>query len=193
MKFIVNLIRVIISIYLTALIFVALIFFSSEKYKSGYPSIKGYSFYIVEDDKLEPDIQKDSFVIIKKEEDGYTAKEGEYVLYKNGDSYTMKQVKKENPDEYTLDEYVIAYPKDDVSDYENIKKMDVIAKYYYHSSTLSICYKILTNWFVILILIIILVLSPSLTYKRFELVIKEGKGATFTDYDGKKLYVPMII
>ena len=24
------------------------------------------------------------------------------------------------------------------------------------------------------------------TYKRFDLVIKEGKGATFTDYDGKK-------
>lgn len=169
MKFIVNLIRVIISIYLTVLIFVALFFFSSEKYQSGYPSIKGYSFYIVKDDKLEPDIPKESFVVIKKEENGYTGKEGEYILYKEDDLYKMKQIKKENPDEYTLDEYVIAYPKDDVGDYQTIKKMDVIAKYYYHNPTLSICYKILTNWFVILVLIIILVLSPSLTYKRFEL------------------------
>ena len=122
MKFIINILRFIIAFYLAALAIVTMIFYSNKKYNSGYPDVRGYSYYVIEDDKLESvNMPRDTFVVLQTEKNNYTA------------------------------------------------KMDVIAKYYYHHPTLTLCYKIFTNWIAILIMLLFLILSPSLTYKRFEL------------------------
>lgn len=170
MKFIINILRFIIAFYLAALAIVTMIFYSNKKYNSGYPDVRGYSYYVIEDDKLESvNMPRDTFVVLQTEKNNYTAKEGDYVFYKDGEVFRLMQVKQENASDKELDSYLVGYPDSDESEYMKVKKMDVIAKYYYHHPTLTLCYKIFTNWIAILIMLLFLILSPSLTYKRFEL------------------------
>ncbi len=169
MRLIVNIIRTIISIYLCAVILVWSLFFTSKKSNGPYPSIAGYTYYVVDDYRSEPELPKGTVMVLKKDEDTYTAKEGDYVLFKNGDLYELKKVMSLDASEDALDEYLVGYVTENEADYTTVKKMNVIANSYYHNSVLTIAYHILTNWFVILLLLIFLVLSPNLTYKRFEL------------------------
>ena len=170
MKLIINLLRILIGFYITALIFVMLAFYTSKKYNQEYPSVSGYSYYVVDDYHLESlGMPKGTFVIIKKDTTGYNAKEGDLVLYRDGELYKLVQIKQENASDMEIDTYLVGYPDSTELEYVKLKKKDVISEYYYHSSILTLCYKIFTNWMTLLILILFLFLSPSLIYKRFEL------------------------
>ena len=164
MKFIINLLRFIIALYVGLFFIIAAYFYSNKKYYNTYPNVGGYAYYIVEDDKLEPDIPNGTFVVLKRE-DSFSGQVGEYILFENSGLYRIEQIKEND----LMEEYIVGFTNDDKSEYLTIKKNDMLYKVYYHSTTLTTVYKILSNWIVLLILILFLVLSPSLTYKRFEL------------------------
>ena len=169
MKVIINLLRFIVALYVGFLAIAYMIILSDKGAGHAYSSIRGYSFYYVEDRSLEPDIPKNTFLLLKSEERQYSIKEGDYVLYVEEGKTLLKKVMKENVSDVVLDEYVVGYPGDDEIDYTTVKKSSVLFKSIYHSEWLTLCYQIFTNWIVVLILVLFLVLSPSLTYKRFEL------------------------
>jgi hypothetical protein len=169
MKILINIIRFIIAIYVGFLAIVYMMSLADKSNGKAYSTIRGYSYYYVDSNKYEPDIPKKTLLILKSEESQYTVTEGDYVLFVKGDSVVLKKVMKLNASDTALDEYLVGYPNEEESYYTTVKKSDVLFKSIYFSDWLSICYQIFTNWIVVLILVIFLVLSPSLTYKRFEL------------------------
>jgi hypothetical protein len=171
MKLLISLLRIIIAAYLAALTIVGLILFSQKQQGVRYPNIGGYSYYVVEDDKLLPEYPRSTFVVLKSDV-YYTFDEGDYVLLKEGKVNRLRYVVQKDLDEMNVDQFVAGYTNSDgldVNETITAQKSNVLATSYYHSSWLTLCYQILTNWMVILILIIILILSSNVTFKRFEL------------------------
>ncbi len=158
MKLLVNILRILIGLYMSILILVWAVFFTAKKFDYDYPSINGYSYYVVDTDNLEPEI----------EDKEYTAKEGDFVLFQDGEILRLKQVKKENASEMNQDEYVVGFLNETEENYQNLLKKNVIAKAHYHNSVITLVYKILTNWMVILVLLIFEVLSPTLFGKAID-------------------------
>ena len=169
MKLIISLLRIIVAMYIAVLVIVGLLLYSQKRSGSRYPNISGYSYYIVEDNKLQPEYPKSTFVVLKSDV-YYTFDEGDYVLVKEGKVNRLRKVIQKDLDEMHVDQFVGGYTYD-INETENIAalKSDVLAKSIYHSSWLTLCYQIFTNWIVILILIVFLVLSSSISFKRFEL------------------------
>ena len=168
MKVIINFIRLIIALYLGALATIGMIFISDKTLEKSYPSIFGYSFYLVDNRYLEPEIPKSTLYVLIKESDQYSAQAGEYVLYKDSGQTMFKKIMESTGNE-AMDEYLVGYPSDDPSSYTTVKKKAILFKGFYHSNWLSVCYSIFTNWIVIIVLFLFLILSPNMTYKRFEL------------------------
>jgi hypothetical protein len=168
MKLLVNILRILIGLYMSILILVWAVFFTAKKFDYDYPSINGYSYYVVDTDNLEPEIPNETFLIIKIEDKEYTAKEGDFVLFQDGEILRLKQVKKENASEMNQDEYVVGFLNETEENYQNLLKKNVIAKAHYHNSVITLVYKILTNWMVILVLLIFEVLSPTLFGKAID-------------------------
>ena len=153
---------------MSILILVWAVFYTAKKFDYDYPSIGGYSYYVVDTDKLEPEIPNETFLIIRVEDKQYTAKEGDFVLFEDGEILRLKKVIRENVSEMNQDEYVVGFVNDTEADYQNLLKQKVIAKAYYHSASTTLLYKIFTNWMVILVLFIFEVLSPTLIGKAIE-------------------------
>ena len=169
MKLLVSLLRIIIAVYISALVIIGLLLYSQKKAGSKYPNISGYSYYIVEDNKLLPDYPKSTFVLLKSDV-YYNFDEDDYVLVKEGQINRLRKVIQKDLDEMHVDQFVAGYTND-TNETENITafKSNVLAVSIYHSEWLTLCYQIFTNWIVILILIVFLVLSSSVSFKRFEL------------------------
>ena len=96
-RFILNLIRALISIYLCAMIILTAYIMTYKKlYNDPYPLVFGYSYFKLDNDFLSPDYQKNDYMFLKHtEEDVYSV--GDYVVYlENGQNVRAKKVTEVN-------------------------------------------------------------------------------------------------
>lgn len=160
-RFLLNVVRIIISIYLCAIIlFFAYMMVYKELYKDNFPLINGYSYIKMDDDNLSPKYVKNDYVFVKYEEEQKIS-EGDYVIYLKNDTYPLlKQVTK-------VDDYIVTlnFTKKDEEVTMNFDK--IVAKAIYHNSTLSKILHIITNPITLVVLFIGVVIMPELTYRRY--------------------------
>ena len=102
MKVLISLVRIIIAIYLSAFIIVSLLLYSQKKAGNSYPNIAGYSYYVVEDDRLLPEYPKDTFVVVYNGPDTYNFNENDFVLLKEKELTTLRKVVQKHLDEEHL-------------------------------------------------------------------------------------------
>lgn len=160
-RFLLNIIRVIISAYLCALvILVAYYLVYTKLYNDKFPFVFEHSYIKLDNDYLGPKYEKNDYIFVKK----YTEeqiKEGDYVVYlEDGKNIRLKQVTKVN-------DYMITLNYTKHNEENTIDVNDVIAKDVYSNDTLSTVLHIVTNPVVIIILFMCVVLLPELTYRRY--------------------------
>ena len=160
-RFLLNVIRVIISIYLCAIILLFAYFkVYKELYNDKFPLIQGYSYIKIEDENLKPDYVKNDYVLVKFEDD-QEIKVGDYVVYLRNNAYpTLKKVTK-------LEDYIVTLNYTNQQDEVTINFDQIIAKATYTNPTLSKVLHIITNPVMLIILFISVVILPELTYRRY--------------------------
>jgi hypothetical protein len=161
-RFILNLIRVIISIYLCAMIILTAYIMTYKKlYNDPYPLVFGYSYFKMDNDFLSPDYQKNDYMFLKHtEEDVYSV--GDYVVYlENGQNVRAKKVTEVN-------EYMLTLNYTNHNDENTIDVNEILAKEVYSNSTLSKVLHIITNPVVIVVMFIAVLILPELTYRRYN-------------------------
>lgn len=160
MKFIIKLLRLIIILILAVVATIIILNSMQSKSKMTYINLEGYALFVVDDDYLKPEFESGDVLLLQNDQE-YTATVGDYIfIYDEG----MNRVKRITAD--VGDSYKISYTNND--DEKLIKKNEVLAKVVYHSEWLTLTYAIITNWIVILGLIVFLVLSPTMLFKRYD-------------------------
>lgn len=159
MRLIVNTLRFIIFLYLAILLVVSVIFFANRKiYHKLFTEFYGYSYTIVDNDYLVPEMKKGTFVILKQTDE---VNVGDYVYYHGEEDYEFKKIT--SADEEKLHTNYVNYDED-----SEIERTQVLASAYYYSPNLTVVYTIFTHPITIIVLIIFLILSPNLVYKRYD-------------------------
>ena len=156
-KFLLNLVRFILAIYLLVYIVISAYFLSQKNfYENDFPTIEGYSYIKAEDDDLSPDLSNKEFALTKKET---KIEENDIVVYTNHDGNVdigkVKTVKDKN----------IIVVKNDKTD--KIEDKQILGKIIYTNATLSKVLNIVTKWYVAIIMLVIVYIIPTLTYKRY--------------------------
>ena len=151
-RFLLNIVRIIISIYLCAVVLLFAYFtVYKELYDDKFPMIQGYSYIKVPDDNLSPEYVKDDEKV----------EVGDYVVYLKDNKYpTMKQVTK-------LEDYIVTLNYTNKKEESTINFDMIIAKAKYSDPTLSKVLNIITNPVVLIVLLVSVILIPELTYKRY--------------------------
>lgn len=91
MKLIANIIRAIIAIYLVLLgACYAALYVKENVYDEVFPTIFNYTYIVYDNDTLEPDIKKDSLVILSN--DHHHIDKGDIVVYQTNTNYILKKV-----------------------------------------------------------------------------------------------------
>ena len=100
-RFLLNIVRIIISFYLCVVILLFAYFtVYKELYDDKFPMIQGYSYIKVPDDNLSPEYVKNDYVLVQFKDDE-KVEVGDYVVYLKDNKYpTMKKVKK-------LEDYIV--------------------------------------------------------------------------------------
>lgn len=160
-RFLLNIVRIIISIYLCAVILIFAYFtVYKELYDDPFPMIQGYSYIKVPDDNLSPEYVKNDYVLVQYEDD-QKIEVGDYVVYLKDNKYpTMKQVTK-------LDDYIVTLNYSNKKEESTINFDMIIAKVKYSNPDLSKVLNIITNPVALIVLLVAVVLIPELTYKRY--------------------------
>ena len=80
-RFLLNIVRIIISIYLCAVVLLFAYFtVYKELYDDKFPMIQGYSYVKVPDDNLSPEYVKNDFVLVEFKDD-QKVEVGDFVVY----------------------------------------------------------------------------------------------------------------
>lgn len=160
-RFLLNILRIIISIYLCAivLLFVYITVYK-ELYKDNFPLINGYSYIKMDDDNLSPEYTKNDYIFVKYEKE-QTISQGDYVVYLKNDNYpTLKQVT-------NVEDYIVTLNFTTKDEEVTLNFDKIIAKAIYHNATLSKILHIITNPVMLVVLFIGIVIIPELTYRRY--------------------------
>lgn len=162
-KWIFNIIRGLIIIYLITLAFLFVMFYVKKNtYHEKYPSINGYSYYKIDNATLEPEIRKDNYLILKKSED---IEIGDFVAYLDGPEQDIVIRKVVERDNYKL-------TLDVTNNYENkeyrtVKEIDDIsAKVVYNNNTVSSIANVLLNPIMIVILLFLGTIFPEFIFNK---------------------------
>lgn len=162
-KWIFNIIRGLIIIYLITLAFLFVMFYVKKNtYHEKYPSINGYSYYKIDNATLEPEIRKDNYLILKKSED---IEVGDFVAYLDGPEQDIVIRKVVERDNYKL-------TLDVTNNYENkeyrtVKEIDDIsAKVVYNNNTVSAIANVLLNPIIIVILLFLGTIFPEFIFNK---------------------------
>lgn len=162
-KWIFNIMRGLIIIYLITLAFLFVMFYVKKNtYHEKYPSINGYSYYKIDNATLEPEIRKDNYLILKKSED---IEVGDFVAYLDGPEQDIVIRKVVERDNYKL-------TLDVTNNYENkeyrtVKEIDDIsAKVVYNNNTVSAIANVLLNPIVIVILLFLGTIFPEFIFNK---------------------------
>lgn len=160
-RFLLNIVRIIISLYLCAVVLLFAYFtVYKELYDDKFPLIQGYSYMKVPDDNLNPDYVKNDYVLVQFKDDE-KIEVGDYVIYLKDEKYpTMKQVTK-------LEDYIVTLDFTNKKEENTINFDQIIAKAKYSNPTLSKVLHIITNPVALIILLVSVVLIPELTYRRY--------------------------
>lgn len=160
-RFLLSIVRIIISIYLCAVILIFAYFtVYKELYDDKFPMIQGYSYIKVPDDNLSPEYVKNDYVLVQHEDD-QKVEVGDYVVYLKDNKYpTMKQVTK-------LEDYIVTLNFSNKNEESTINFDMIIAKAKYSNPKLSKILHIITNPVALIVLLVSVVLIPELTYKRY--------------------------
>lgn len=160
-RFLLSIVRIIISIYLCAVILIFAYFtVYKELYDDKFPMIQGYSYIKVPDDNLSPEYVKNDYVLVQHEDD-QKVEVGDYVVYLKDNKYpTMKQVTK-------LEDYIVTLNFSNKKEESTINFDMIIAKAKYSNPKLSKILHIITNPVALIVLLVSVVLIPELTYKRY--------------------------
>lgn len=162
-KWIFNIIRGLIIIYLITLTFLfVIIYVKKNSYHQKYPEINGYSYYKIDNATLEPEIQKNSYLILKKSED---IEVGDFVSFLDGVDYDVVVRKVVERDNYKL-------TVDVTNNYENkdyrkvIEIDDISAKVVYRNNTVSKIANIMLNPITLVILLFIGTIFPEFVFNK---------------------------
>lgn len=162
-KWIFNIIRGLIIIYLITLAFLFVMFYVKKNtYHEKYPSINGYSYYKIDNATLEPEIRKDNYLILKKSED---IEVGDFIAYLDGPEQDIVIRKVVERDNYKL-------TLDVTNNYENkeyrtVKEIDDIsAKVVYNNNTVSSIANVLLNPIMIVILLFLGTIFPEFIFNK---------------------------
>ena len=160
-RFLLSIVRIIISIYLCAVILIFAYFtVYKELYDNKFPMIQGYSYIKVPDDNLSPEYVKNDYVLVQHEDD-QKVEVGDYVVYLKDNKYpTMKQVTK-------LEDYIVTLNFSNKNEESTINFDMIIAKAKYSDPTLSKVLNVITNPVALIVLLVSVVLIPEFTYKRY--------------------------
>ena len=161
-RFLLNVVRVIISIYLCALIILTAYFLVYKKlYDDPFPLVFNHSYIKVDNDYLIPDYEKNEYMIVKHDDD-MKYEVGDYIVYlEDGRNIRAKKITEIN--DYLL---TLNYPNHNA---ENVIEInEVLAKKIYSDDTLSKVLHIFTNPVVIVLLFVAVLILPELTYRRYN-------------------------
>ncbi len=162
-KWIFNIIRGLIIIYIIILAFLYVIFYVKRNtYHEKYPSLNGYSYYKIDNSTLEPEIRKNNYLILKKNEN---IEVGDFVAFLDGpeqDIVIRKVVERDNY-KLTLD----VTNNYESKEYRVEKNIDEIsAKVVYNNNTVSAIANVLLNPIVIVILLFLGTIFPEFIFNK---------------------------
>ena len=162
-KWIFNIIRGLIIIYIIILAFLYVIFYVKRNtYHEKYPSLNGYSYYKIDNSTLEPEVRKNNYLILKKDEN---IEVGEFVAFLDGpeqDIVIRKVVERDNY-KLTLD----VTNNYESKEYRVEKNIDEIsAKVVYNNNTVSAIANVLLNPIVIVILLFLGTIFPEFIFNK---------------------------
>lgn len=162
-KWIFNIIRGLIIIYIIILAFLYVIFYVKRNtYHEKYPSLNGYSYYKIDNSTLEPEVRKNNYLILKKDEN---IEVGDFVAFLDGpeqDIVIRKVVERDNY-KLTLD----VTNNYESKEYRVEKNIDEIsAKVVYNNNTVSAIANILLNPIVIVILLFLGTIFPEFIFNK---------------------------
>ena len=162
-KWIFNIIRVLIIIYIIILAFLYVIFYVKRNtYHEKYPSLNGYSYYKIDNSTLEPEVRKNNYLILKKDEN---IEVGDFVAFLDGpeqDIVIRKVVERDNY-KLTLD----VTNNYESKEYRVEKNIDEIsAKVVYNNNTVSAIANVLLNPIVIVILLFLGTIFPEFIFNK---------------------------
>ena len=162
-KWIFNIIRGLIIIYIIILAFLYVIFYVKRNtYHEKYPSLNGYSYYKIDNSTLEPEVRKNNYLILKKDEN---IEVGDFVAFLDGpeqDIVIRKVVERDNY-KFTLD----VTNNYESKEYRVEKNIDEIsAKVVYNNNTVSAIANVLLNPIVIVILLFLGTIFPEFIFNK---------------------------
>lgn len=162
-KWIFNIIRGLIIIYIIILAFLYVIFYVKRNtYHEKYPSLNGYSYYKIDNSTLEPEVRKNNYLILKKDEN---IEVGDFVAFLDGpeqDIVIRKVVERDNY-KLTLD----VTNNYESKEYRVEKNIDEIsAKVVYNNNTISAIANVLLNPIVIVILLFLGTIFPEFIFNK---------------------------
>lgn len=162
-KWIFNIIRGLIIIYIIILAFLYVIFYVKRNtYHEKYPSLNGYSYYKIDNSTLEPEVRKNNYLILKKDEN---IEVGDFVAFLDGpeqDIVIRKVVERDNY-KLTLD----VTNNYESKEYRVEKNIDEIsAKVVYNNNTVSVIANVLLNPIVIVILLFLGTIFPEFIFNK---------------------------
>lgn len=162
-KWIFNIIRGLIIIYIIILAFLYVIFYVKRNtYHEKYPSLNGYSYYKIDNSTLEPEVRKNNYLILKKNEN---IEVGDFVAFLDGpeqDIVIRKVVERDNY-KLTLD----VTNNYESKEYRVEKNIDEIsAKVVYNNNTVSAIANVLLNPIVIVILLFLGTIFPEFIFNK---------------------------
>lgn len=162
-KWIFNIIRGLIIIYIIILAFLFVIFYVKRNtYHEKYPTLNGYSYYKIDNSTLEPEIRKNNYLILKKDEN---IEVGDFVAFLDGPEQDIVIRKVVERDNYKL-------TLDVTNNYENKeyrveKNIDQIsAKVVYNNNTVSSIANVLLNPIVLVILLFLGTIFPEFIFNK---------------------------
>ena len=162
-KWIFNIIRGLIIIYIIILAFLYVIFYVKRNtYHEKYPSLNGHSYYKIDNSTLEPEVRKNNYLILKKDEN---IEVGDFVAFLDGpeqDIVIRKVVERDNY-KLTLD----VTNNYESKEYRVEKNIDEIsAKVVYNNNTVSAIANVLLNPIVIVILLFLGTIFPEFIFNK---------------------------
>lgn len=161
MRVVVKIIKYIIITYLLAFGLIALIFVMDKRAGAKFSNIRGYSFVVVDNDYLSPDIGSNAFVILK-EATLYDINAGDYAYVNDGGDMRLKKIISIMDDGNCLTGYNTNNEK------SIVKGSDIYAKKIFTNTFVSILFHILTSPITIVLMFVFLFFSGKMAYKRFE-------------------------
>ena len=162
-KWIFNIIRGLIIIYIIILAFLYVIFYVKRNtYHEKYPSLNGYSYYKIDNSTLEPEVRKNNYLILKKDEN---IEVGDFVAFLDGPEQDIVIRKVVEIDNYKLTLDVTNNYES--KEYRVEKNIDEIsAKVVYNNNTVSAIANVLLNPIVIVILLFLGTIFPEFIFNK---------------------------